>query len=342
MERFIIGIDVAADTFTAALYRDLRQGCSATAEFANKNDGFEELADWLTGHEVTAEETLICIENTGVYSEALCYWLDEQDYAVALVAPYRVWKSAEDGPKNDRIDSERVAEYALRYRDRLRLWQPHEDVVEQIKTLLSTREQLVEQRTATKNVLRALRRKVVQTPTATQALEATVAHLSQQIEAIMAEMRRLIAQHPTMAHLVSVIMTAPGAGLLLAAHLLVVTEGFEEPAEYRKLAARLGICPHEHSSGSSVWRPASSRGHGPAMMRKLLHLAARSVATHQRSYRHYYLRKQAEGKPRRLVLNNIANKLLRVLCGMIKHKQPYQENYQSINPVLLQNALTMS
>ena len=71
------------------------------------------------------------------------------------------------------------------------------------------------------------------------------------------------------------------------------------------------------------------------MLRKLLHLAARSVCEHKPRYRQYYQRKQAEGKAKKLVLNNVSNKLLRMLCSMIKNKQPYIEGYQSIRPSLL-------
>jgi hypothetical protein len=48
----------------------------------------------------------------------------------------------------------------------------------------------------------------------------------------------------------------------------------------------------------------------------------------------YFRRKREEGKPKQLVINNIANKLPRILCGMIKNKQPYIENYQSVHPRL--------
>ena len=71
------------------------------------------------------------------------------------------------------------------------------------------------------------------------------------------------------------------------------------------------------------------------MLRKLLHLAARSVCEHKPHYRQYYQRKQAEGKSKKLVLNNVSNKLLRMLCSMIKNKRPYIEGYQSIRPSLL-------
>jgi transposase len=97
-------------------------------------------------------------------------------------------------------------------------------------------------------------------------------------------------------------------------------------------AARSGICPHEHQSGKSVRRKARSRRYGPSIVRKLLYLSAMSIRTHSARFRKYFLRKRKEGKPKKLVLNNIANKLLRVLCGMIKNKQPYIEDYQSIHP----------
>lgn len=60
------------------------------------------------------------------------------------------------------------------------------------------------------------------------------------------------------------------------------------------------------------------------------------MTTHTPRFKGYFERKRAEGKPKRLVWNNVANKLLRILCGMLKNKQPYIENYQSVNPMLLQ------
>jgi len=44
--------------------------------------------------------------------------------------------------------------------------------------------------------------------------------------------------------------------------------------------------------------------------------------------------RRPEGKPKMLVLNNIANKLLRVLCGMINNRQPYIEDHMSVHPRL--------
>lgn len=130
-------------------------------------------------------------------------------------------------------------------------------------------------------------------------------------------------------------MTAPGVGLLLGAQLLVLTNGFTEAVSYRSLAQYLGICPNPYQSGKSVYRRPRSRGYGPRVARKLLHLAARSVSTHVPQYRAYDRRKLSEGKPKPLALNNVANKLLRLLCGMIRDQRPYIENYRSVHPAML-------
>ena len=49
----------------------------------------------------------------------------------------------------------------------------------------------------------------------------------------------------------------------------------------------------------------------------------------------YFFRKVAEGKSKRLVLNNIANKLIKLLIALIISKKPYIKNYFSINPMIL-------
>jgi len=69
-----------------------------------------------------------------------------------------------------------------------------------------------------------------------------------------------------------------------------------------------------------------------------LRLAAQSVATHDVTFRHYYLRKLAQGKAKALVLNNIANKLLKVACAMIQNNTRYIKDYRSIHPMYFKSA----
>lgn len=333
--KHLIGIDPSADTFTAFRYSD--GAPEGPAQFFDSDaEGIAAFIAWLTQAGCTPSTSLICIENTGVYSEILLYSLHAASWPIALVAPLAVHRAMGKGRgKSDALDSARIAEYGHRFLDTLQRWQPHEAVVEQIKVLLSTREQLVEQKTALKNTRSSLRRKYIQTPTANHSLDHLIDQIKGQIRALEAEIKRLIEAHPTMAQVVGLIVTTPGVGLLLSAHLLVLTNGFREPVTYRRLAAHLGMVPLPHESGTSVRRLPRARGYGPAMMRKLLHLAARSLVTHRQEFKQYYARKRAQGKPAKVALNNVANDLLRILCSMIKNNKPYIEGYVSVNPRLL-------
>lgn len=326
-----VGIDPSAERFTAALYPR-----GPVRSFANSEPGIRTFEQWLQVQGLSPQSLTLCIENTGVYAETLCYQLHDSGFSLSLLDPRKVWKAFGDGqPKSDPLDSRKIAEYGARYADQLRPWQPQAVVLEQIRVLLSTREQLVEQKTATQNARSTLKRKVIQTPAANQALEATLAHLKAQIRALEEELKRLIHSHPTLLHGVSLLLSAPGVGWLLSAQLVVLTEGFREIPPYRRLAQYLGVSPNEYTSGTSVRRRARSRRYGPATVRKLLHLAARSLRTHDPATRHYFLRKRAEGKPASLVLNNIANQLLKRLCAMLRDGTPYVAGHRSVDPRLL-------
>lgn len=336
MPQSYVGIDPSSESFTAALYRGPNACTAAPGAFSNTREGILLFEQWLERQQVHAAEAMICVENTGVYSEVLCYQLHERGHRLALLDPRKIWKAFPDGqPKNDPLDSRKIAEYGSRYADTLQLWQPQAVIVEQIRVILSTREQLVQQKTATQNTRSTLARKVIQTPAANRALEATLAHLKEQVEGLEEELKRLIRSQPSLLQGATLLMSAPGVSWLLSAHFIVLTRGFEEIPSYRRLAQYLGISPNEHTSGTSVRKRPRSRRYGPATARKLLHLAARSLRTHDRQARQYFLEKIAEGKPKSLVLNNIANRLLKQLCAMLRHRTNYIEGHRSVNPRLL-------
>lgn len=332
-----IGIDPAQETFALSLFHGPNQD-QPTTTFSNDFDGFSACRAWLSELGALPELTVICVEATGVYAEALCYFLHEQGYPVSVESPHKVKRAFKTANKNDPTDARQIAEYAYRYEDELPPWKPKTAIIEQIRVLLTTRESLVRQLVTNRNLRKTLQHKVIQTPAANTLLAETIAHLKAQIKAIEEEIRRLIRQHPTLSELLTLLVSIPSVGLLLSAHLMVVTDGFQREVTARQLAAYLGICPYEHTSGTSVKKPSKSRGYGPPILRKLVYLAAMNLKQHQQKYRRYYARKVAEGKSPRLVLNNLSNKLLRVICAVVRDRQPYEKNYRSVSPQALQAA----
>jgi transposase len=326
--QYFVGIDIASSTFMAAVGAMPWKVVRKPQQFENQEDGFQGFADWLNQSQLLAGDTLICMEATGVYGEPLAYFLYAKGYQVCVEPPLRVKRAFKpNGPKTDAVDSLQIAEYAARYLDQLTFWQPKREILEQIKVLLATREQFVEQRTAHKSALQALQRKVVRTALAEQAHLQMIEQLKKQILAIQQEIRRLIDSDPTFKATLLLLTSIPGVGFLLAAHLILLSQASRNP---RQLASYLGVAPNDYLSGSSVSRRATSRHFGPPTVRKLLYLAACSVRTHRSEFKTYFLRKTAEGKSAHLVLNNIANKLLKIVCAVLRSRIPYHPHYRSV------------
>lgn len=345
--KYFVGIDIASETFTASIGQFKEQsGWEIVAKpttFENDYDTFSQYRYWLETNQAIPTNSIVCMEATGVYGEALAYFLVSNGYQLVIEAPLKVKRAFDpEGHKSDPVDSRQIAEYAYRFFDQLRDWQPKDVAIEQIKTLLTLREQLVEQKTGHKNANSAIKRKVVRTPLAEGVHQKAIKELEKHIKEIEAEIQRLIDEDPAAKELQKLLETVPGIGKTLATFLVVTMHSAPEPHNPKALAAYIGICPYEDSSGTSRHKKATSRHYGPSAMRRLIHLAAMSVRQHCPMYTHYFIRKVAEGKEKKLVINNIANKLLRMVSAIARTKTPYIAGYRSIHPQRLKQSLKTS
>lgn len=334
-----IGIDIASETLAVSIYRSPDQQVLTKDAIANNEQGFEMLLAWFKEQRITCSGSVICMEATGVYGEAVTHYIAAHGFRVAIEPPLKVKRAFDqDGHKTDPVDSRQIAEYAYRFFDELRFWRPPTEVTGQIKQLLSARELLTKQSVATQNALTAYRRHVVQDQLILNMYRKNAASLKEQIAAIDEHVEKLIKANPSLHELSLILISLCGVGTLLAAYLIVTTNSFESITDFKAMAAFLGICPYQHKSGKSVYRNAHSRHFGPGYIRKLLHLAARSVATHNPEFRKYYWRKIEEGKSKKVALNNIANKLLKISFAMVRDHKPFIKGHRSVSPLVLQNA----
>lgn len=338
---YFVGIDIASETFVATVLQAPNKVLLTAHEFENHPDGIEAFTAWLHKHHIGPEKSVVCMEATGVYGETVAYLLSAQGWWLAVQPPLEVKRAFHPvGHKNDAVDSRQIAEYAARYQDRLRQFTPRTKLLEQIKVLLSLREQYVKQRTAHKNGLRALKRKFVRTPLAEKMHQESIQQLDKNIRTLQDEIEDLL-KHDADLHLnASLLISIPGVGYLLAAQILLSMASLDDPLNPRVLAAHIGICPYEKKSGKSVRKKASTRAYGPSQVRKFLYLSAMSLRSHQQDFAHYFMRLQAAGKPKQLILNNMSNKLLKIMCAVLRKQQPYIPGYRSVNPRLLKSVLT--
>lgn len=330
---FFVGVDIASASFVACVGTAPWKLTIKPVKFDNHEDGFASFLNWLKNNNLPPETTVVCMEATGVYGEGLAYFLFASGYTVAIEPPLNIQrKFPANASKTDELDCQYIAEYACRYVDKLAIWKPRAEILEKVKLLLTTRQHFSVQLTGHKNALIAVKRKKVTSELAKQVHQDMIEQINKHIKAIDKEIRHLIDDDPTFKQVFLLLLSVPGIGLQLAAHLLI---HMQETLDPKVLAAFIGICPIQHQSGSSIYSAPTSRHYGPAVLRKLLYLGACSVRTHKKHFQQYFFRKVAEGKHKKVVLNNIENKILKIACAVVRSQKPYIPNYVSVNPLFL-------
>jgi transposase len=331
---FCIGIDIAAETFVAQILHRETGEVSGSREFTQTPEAYEAFAAWVAQHHRIKRSILFVMESTGNFSHKLCYWLHGHGYRVAVADAFRISRSDRPNhPKNDHADSRRIAEYGMRHFDQLTRWRPADPVLARINKLLGMRELLVRINTMCRNQLYALRFELSGHDDLGDLLKEEITLRRKKILLIEKNIIAAIKEHEHFHTAAALICSVPGCGWLMAANLLVITDGQTGDLNHRSLANYLGIAPHEHTSGTSIRHRARTSRLGPPRMRKILFLASWTVRAHNPHFRQWYQEMIQRGKPKLSALNAIANKLLKIICSILRSQKPYDETFVSVKPV---------
>jgi len=87
---FFIGLDIAAVDFAASIYQTPDQPIVAKEAITNNPEGFDLLLLWLKEHHIDKTNSHICMEATGVYSQAIAYYLLFRDFPISIKPPLKV------------------------------------------------------------------------------------------------------------------------------------------------------------------------------------------------------------------------------------------------------------
>lgn len=295
----------------------------------NNEGGFNQLHVWLLQQGCEPGNTVICMENTGIYGARLLVALTQQGWKCAVEKTTVLDKvSPEHHRKEDVFDAKLLAEYAERFVDRLHLQTPPEEAISLLRQLYGERRRLIRQQTATLTK----RKQSAQQPHDCQLLQQgwqqQLALLKQQIHALENKIKDIITSHEGLKAYYSLLMKVPGVGKVTATLWLILFYG-QEKLNPKKIASRFGFAPHSRRSGSSVRGKTRSSGHGHSEMRGNMALPVRSASAHKKRFKDYKQRKSEEGKPWGIIRNNMINKLITIICAIWNSRQPYDPSHQS-------------
>jgi transposase len=123
-----------------------------------------------------------------------------------------------------------------------------------------------------------------------------------------------------------------GIGASLAAALIIATGGFTYFVNAKQVSRYLGICPTYQQSGTSVNVKGHINRNGDSHLRSQLYVASWSMSLYNKECRNLYLRMKEKGKPGKLIMIAVANKVLRQCFAVVKHDTDYIDGFVSRKP----------
>lgn len=326
---FFIGIDVSKSELDFSV---VKSGAELFhMETANNLDGIRAFMKKLKIESgVAFDKCLFCMEHTGIYNSHLLDHLTKKNVNICVESAIHIKQSSGlQRGKNDRIDALRIALYAYKNREEVRLWQPKRDVIKKLISLTALRNRIV-------NVLKQLQTPLnenddfiddsIQRKTKKLCNTSTKA-LKSDLDRIEKEIHQTIKSDAELNRLFIIVTSVDGIGTVTATQIIIATNEFKDIVEAKKFACYSGVAPFEHSSGSSVRGRTRVSRMANKKVKALLHMAAMAAITMKGEMREYFDRKVKEGKNKMAVINAIRNKLILRIFACVKENRKYEKNY---------------
>lgn len=326
-----IGIDMSKEWFDAYLLKSSNSTTGIHEQFSNDKKGFRAFKKWLVTHKVKVlNETLICMEHTGVYTVPFCKYLNSINANYTLIAGYEIsHSSGTRRGKNDKLDAKGIARYAFEKRDIIRIYTLPEDVIRSLRTLISLRSRLMKSAHAFKvsnKELQAFEELEVMT-VLDQASQKILQSIDNQLKEVELAIDDLLTKHPSILKNYELLKSVPGIGKWIALYLIVYTQNFVSFRKSRKFATYSGIAPFKKESGKQRAKKAHVSHIANKKMKAILTNGAYAAIKHSTEFKTYFDQQIEKGKNEFSVINSVKNKIIHRAFAVINRGTKYTETH---------------
>ena len=326
-----IGVDISKATFDFYF----KTPKSSYGKLGNQQEGFESFLKKLPA------DPWVVMEASGPYYYQLACFLSHQNIPVSVVNPLVIKRFSQmklQRTKSDKADARIISEYAQVAT--LNRWQPPSEDMHHIQQLFATLEQVIKQRTAFGKQMMAFQATGSVDEQVVRANESLVA----QLDGTQKELENTLIDKvdKQSASLRKDLQSIPGIGPKTAMLLIVCCKGFAPFQHYKQVISFLGLAPRIYESGTSVRGRARICKMGMGKVRACLYMAARSARRYNTACRRLYDRLIAKGKPHRVAMIAVVNKLIKQAFAIVKSGVQYQKDFEPLNVSKQNNILTQN
>lgn len=324
----VTGIDVAKDELVVCqgrIYEDFSIELFAHKVFPNSTGGFKSLVQWV---EKSGPAGRFVMEATGVYFEALAYYLTDNAYEVSVVLSNKIsnyFRTLSVKTITDKTASEAITQFGLERK--LDNWEAPKGIYRKLRQLTRERSQVVETRTVAKNQLHAEKSEAYPNPGSLVRIKKHIVFLDKQEAEIKEELKQLLKQDPEMKQLLVILCSISGIGVLTAATVLAETNGFNLIRNKRQLTSYAGLDVREKQSGTSIKGKPRISKKGNKYLRRAMHLPALAAIRHDERFKAIFARLVAKHGIKMKAAVAVQRKLLELMFVLFKNQTVYDKNY---------------
>src|SRR5215471_12389717 len=201
--RQAVGIDVAQNELVVALGRideEATVDIYAHKTFPNTPKGFTGLVEWVTKLIASGVPLRYVMEATGVYHEALAYFLASREAVISIVVPNKIsnfFRTMEVKTITDKTSAETIARFGLERK--LDNWKRPNALYRRVRHLTRERDQVIADRTVAKNQLHAELAGFEPLASSVKRIKQKIALLEKQEKEIKEELTVLLKQDAAVA-----------------------------------------------------------------------------------------------------------------------------------------------
>ncbi|MFD2871929.1 IS110 family transposase [Mucilaginibacter ximonensis] len=326
---FFIGTDVSRNKLDHAVM----EGRNLLFHTQTENNG-EAIAAFVTELKAlkgfTVTKSVFCLEQTGIYGRPILSALQRQKANIVLEGASHIRSSMGNiRTKNDKVDSIRIAEYAYKHREELRLYIPKRPLIQELKELSALRERLITTQYMLKVPIKEAKiftKKSVVQQSEKLCMQSLLA-IKSDLETLETEISNLWKADERLNRLMAIITSVPGVGPVTALQIIICSNEFKDIRDPKKFACYSGVAPFIKESGTIKGKAKVSHM-ANKKVKALLHTCAMNSRRSDAGIKAYFDRKTVqEGKNKMSVLNAIRYKLILRIFACVNQDRLYEKNY---------------
>ncbi|MFC3757542.1 IS110 family transposase [Chryseobacterium tructae] len=314
----VIGVDVGAKFLALSFINEQNQECVFNIENNQRS-----ILSFI--RKISSQEYSLVIEATGNFSSRILHLSLSHRLEVSLINCMSVKHFARMKniiSKTDAEDARLIRLYGEMFSPAL--YVPKSMEIEYLDQEIKLLTDLEEEKRRYAARLKALRYHSQINPDTEKHYERKLKHLDKEIKEVEKRLPQL--QDKDFKKTKELIQSVSGIGEKTSLQLMTATSGFKNFNSAQSLVKYFGLAPRIYQSGKKSYSPGKCRT-SKTHIRSLLYVCSWTAIKHNPHCKELYLRLLAKGKPKKVALIAVCNKLLRICFGVVKNKVPYNSDY---------------